>query len=68
MVAEIEDETVSRELVQAQEALLELLASTLDNALLMVTDAHRGRRLEEIASTCDHIGFLGQAARRLGSG
>ena len=65
---EQDDETVGRELIQAQEALLELLATTLDQALVMVTDAHRSRRLEEIAATCERIGFLGQTARRLGGG
>ena len=68
MTLEQDDETVDRELVQAQEAVLELLASTLDKALVMVTDAQRSRRLEEIAAACERIGFLGHAARRLGSG
>ena len=63
-----EDEVASRELVQAQEAVLELLASTLDGVLVMVTDASRSRRLDEIAAACERIGFLGQAARRLSSG
>lgn len=63
---EMDDEVESRELLQAREAVLELLATTLDSVLVMVTDSHRAQRLDEIAAACDRIGFLGQAARRLG--
>ena len=63
---DLDDEMESRELVQAREAVLELLATTLDSVLVMVTDSHRSRKLDEIAAACDRIGFLGQAARRLG--
>ena len=63
---EMDDEVESRELLQAREAVLELLATTLDSVLVMVTDSHRSQRLDEIAAACDRIGFLGQAARRLG--
>ena len=63
---EPEDESESRELLRAREAVLELLATTLDSVLMMVTDSHRARRLDEIAAACERIGFLGQAARRLG--
>lgn len=64
---EADDEVESRELVQAREAVLELLASTLDSVLVLVTDSHRSQKLDEIAAACERIGFLGQAARRLGS-
>ena len=53
------------EVARAREAVLELLASTLDAALPLVTDTRRALRLREIAAVCARIGFLGEAARRL---
>lgn len=51
----------------AREAMLELLATTLDAALPLVVDHRRAERLPEIAALCSRIGFLGEAAQRLGA-
>ncbi len=50
---------------RARDAVLDLLASSLDAALPLVTDVRRDARLREIAAACAQIGFLGEAARRL---
>ena len=65
MIDDISD--AATELETAQEAVLELLASTLDAALPLVTDRGRGARLPQIAAVCSRIGFLGEAAQRLGT-
>lgn len=62
---DIADETT--EANTAREAVLELLASTLDAALPLVALRTRAERLPEIAALCSRIAFLGEVAQRLGS-
>lgn len=64
---ELDEVALTPETARARDAVLELLASTLDAALPLVTDARRDARLREIAAVCARIGFLGEAARRLGA-
>ena len=66
MVVMTEDEIEMTEAALAQGAVLELLASTLDEALPMVQRADRADDMRRIAEFCDRIGWLGQAADRLG--
>ena len=61
-----EDEIEMTEAALAQGAVLELLASTLDEALPMVQRADRAEDMQRIAAVCDRIGWLGHVADRLG--
>ena len=61
----MKDEIETTEAALAQGAVLELLASTLDEALPMVQRADRADDMARIAAFCDRIGWLGHVADRL---
>ena len=62
----MENEIDMTEAALAQGAVLELLASTLDEVLPMVQRADRADDMQRIAAFCDRIGWLGHVADRLG--
>ncbi len=51
----------------AREAIYELLASSLDQAMRLVLDTERQANAEWITSLCGRVGYLAQAAERIGT-
>ncbi len=50
----------------AQDAVLELLASSLDAATRLVLNADRAGDMVRISDLCARVGYLGEVADRLG--
>lgn len=60
MTEDLKDETRA-----AREALLDVLASRLDEALPLASGSDRVERMADLVALCSQIGHLGEAAGRL---